>query len=70
MVICSLSIKLKKPALILQGDKMPHTIGFVNFFLRVILPIQAVLKMHPRWLDSPKIEHVATAIRRPASAND
>ena len=69
MVICSLSIKLKKPALILQGDKMPHTIGFVNFFLRVILPIEAVLKMNLRW-DSPKIEHVATAIRRPASAND
>ena len=48
---------------------MPHTIGFVNFFLRVILPIQAVLKMNPRW-DSPKIEHVATAIRCPASADD
>ena len=49
---------------------MPHTIGFVNFFLRVILPIQAVLKMHPSWLDLPKIEQIATAIRHPASTYD
>ena len=69
MVICSLSFKVKT-TLILPCDKMPRTIDFVNFFLIVIRPIQAVLKMHPCWLDSPKIEHVAMAIRRPASTYD
>ena len=49
---------------------MPRTIDFVNFFLREALPIQAVLKMHPHWLDSSKIEHVPAAIRRPARAYD
>ena len=49
---------------------MPRYICFVNFFFKIILPIQAVLKMHPSWLDLPKIEQVATAIRHPASAYD